>query len=280
MDRLEVDGARLHVAAEGQGRPVLLVHATGTSVEWLAGVMADLRGDHRVIAFDRRGFGSTGGSPVRDIARHAADAAAVLERHAAEPALVVGWSSGGTVAAQLALARPELVAGLVLAEPSIQATRASTRGTVGAIVRAKALQARRRPVEAAESFERWASGYKRGGNAYDALPGHLRAITRASARSVLADLDPSRRGAGGDHVRLRRLAALPMPITLIEGSDSDPWFDRIGDQLRRAVPHLRIETLPGAGHYLPVDDPAGFAAAVRRAALATAPAARRTPSPA
>ena len=52
-------------------------------------------------------------APSRDFSKHAADARALLHRLDARPAILVGWSAGGTVALQIALSDPEAVVGLV-----------------------------------------------------------------------------------------------------------------------------------------------------------------------
>ncbi len=73
----------------------------------------------RCLTFDARGFGETsytaesGWSPVTDAVR-------VLEDAGAGNAVVVGASLGGRTALDLALARPDLVARLVLIGPAVR----------------------------------------------------------------------------------------------------------------------------------------------------------------
>ena len=250
----------MHVETTGSGTPLLIIHATGASTEWWGDVRSDLESDHQVTAYDRRGYGRTAGKPCRDVRKHAADAAELIDA----PAIVVGHSSGGTTALQLTLDHPEKVAGLVVIEPAVHAVRSSTPDFLRAAAKAKALQARGKTVAAAECFERWASGYSHGGNAYDGLPEELRAIMRASARSVLADLDLAPYSAGGEHLRLDRLQGLRIPATLVLGSASRVWFHRMAHRLGLAWPALGLDVVEGASHYVPTDDPAAVVAAVRR----------------
>ena len=73
-----------------------------------------------MIAYDRRGCArSERPQPYErtSVAEHADDAAALLDALSAAPAIVIGRSYGGTVAADLALRHPDRVRALVLLEP-------------------------------------------------------------------------------------------------------------------------------------------------------------------
>src|SRR5215212_2900094 len=56
---LDVDGVRLHYVEQGQGDPVVLIHGNGTLIQdfTVSGLVDSLSGRHRVIVFDRPGFG-------------------------------------------------------------------------------------------------------------------------------------------------------------------------------------------------------------------------------
>ena len=108
-----VNGARLHVARAGRGRPLLLLH--GWPEYWYTWqpIMERLAGQFRLIAPDLRGFGDSE-KPEGDFdpADHAADIAGLIEALDLGPIGIVSHDIGATVAQQLARSRPELVAGL------------------------------------------------------------------------------------------------------------------------------------------------------------------------
>ena len=54
-----VDGVRLHDVERGRGRPVVLLHGNGATLQdfELSGVVDLVSRTHRVIVFDRPGFG-------------------------------------------------------------------------------------------------------------------------------------------------------------------------------------------------------------------------------
>ncbi len=132
-DRLVPPGARQEWADTRYGRlrlltggdatdrtPVVLVHGGGSdnaAISWYR-VFAPLAAGRRVIAIDLPGFGgSIEAAPVGGPRRLAEVVADVMELLGTGPAVVMGVSMGGDVALNLALDRPDLVAGLVLIAP-------------------------------------------------------------------------------------------------------------------------------------------------------------------
>jgi pimeloyl-ACP methyl ester carboxylesterase len=110
-------GVRLEVAEQGDphGLPVLLLHGLGDSWRSFETVMAHLPESLRVFAPSQRGDGDPGrpgACRTRDFAAHAA---ALVEALPLRRALVVGHSMGAVHAMRLAIDRPELSSGLVLA---------------------------------------------------------------------------------------------------------------------------------------------------------------------
>src|SRR3954470_9037786 len=91
------DGVPLYVKDWGTGRPVILLHGwplSADTFDHLAMAIADA--GHRVIAYDRRGFGRSG-QPWSgyDYDTLADDLAQVLKETGADDATLVGFSMGG-----------------------------------------------------------------------------------------------------------------------------------------------------------------------------------------
>ncbi len=114
------DGLELAYAEAGRGVPIVLLHGTLTTLEdMMIGLAGHLAPRHRVIAFDRPGFG-------RSTVRRFLDAgiwrqaerinAAVSALGLARPVLV-GHSLGASVALAMAIQRPEDIAGVVALAP-------------------------------------------------------------------------------------------------------------------------------------------------------------------
>ncbi|NDY57932.1 alpha/beta hydrolase [Desulfovibrio sulfodismutans] len=111
------DGTLLDVRVLGQGPPLLLLTGYAmTSGMWDQEFVRGLAAGHTVILMDNRGMGPSALPPGAEISigRMADDAATVLEALGLGRADVLGWSMGGMIALELALARPEAVCSLAL----------------------------------------------------------------------------------------------------------------------------------------------------------------------
>lgn len=113
-----VDGTRLRVVDSGRmgATPVVLIHGFGASIySWRKTLPPLAAAGYRVIAFDNRGFGFSD-KPARGYSNAAYGrlVVALLDSLGISSAVLIGHSMGGAIAAEVALAHPERVRGLVL----------------------------------------------------------------------------------------------------------------------------------------------------------------------
>jgi pimeloyl-ACP methyl ester carboxylesterase len=119
-DNVSVNGTTLYVERRGTGAPLLLVHGGGEDAGMLtAQAEALAAAGYHVVTYDRRGTGRSGrqGWPGSGAEQHADDAAALLDELDLEPATIVGVSSGGVIALQLAARHGNVVERVVAWEP-------------------------------------------------------------------------------------------------------------------------------------------------------------------
>ncbi len=270
-----VNGAVLHYEERGSGPPLLLVHGTGGYADLWSPVLDGLARTYRVIAYDRRGFARSSPAPHGGLADHTRDAAALLNALGASPATVVGWSGGGVIALDLAASFPDCVAALVLAEPAVHLTTHPTRSVLGMTARSGFQRyVRRDPASAALTMYRWASGYKTGGNAFDALPEAWRAQMLAHAPTTLREMDQMIR----PYPTRAAIRSIACPVTVIEGDLSDPAFAPAVGFVMRLLPQAQLVSLPGAEHMLHIDQPEGWVEIVTQPAGQARSASRTTPA--
>jgi pimeloyl-ACP methyl ester carboxylesterase len=253
---VEVDGVRLHYLTRGTGPLVVLLHGNGTMIQdWLAsGVVDKLAATHRVVAFDRPGFGHSE-RPRTVIWTPAAQAgliAAALRSLGEGPATVVGHSFGTLVALSLALDHPEAVSKLVLiggyyypsfradallgAPPAIPVIGDVIRHTVSPLLgRALKPVTERHMFAPAPVSEGWREDFP---FAMTLRPRQIRAAAAEAGMMVpaAAALAP-------------RIAELTTKLTVIAGKD-DKVVDAASQSGRLAaeVPGSELSLVDGAGH--------------------------------
>jgi pimeloyl-ACP methyl ester carboxylesterase len=121
---IDSEGARLAVADDGEGIPVVLLHGlTATRRYVVMGSRALERSGHRVVAYDARGHGRS--TPAENPAAYTyddlgRDLIAVLDGLEIDRAVLAGASMGAHTLLWLALRSPARVAGLVVITPAYE----------------------------------------------------------------------------------------------------------------------------------------------------------------
>jgi pimeloyl-ACP methyl ester carboxylesterase len=265
-------GVAAQVAGPEGGTPILLVHGTAGWSGFWRNVSAHLaaRG-FRVIAVDLPPFGYSDHDPQAryDRTSQAARLAAVLERVAGRPAIVVGHSFGSGAAVELALRRPALVSRLVLVDAALGTIDPAPRdrGQTGWLLGQSWIA---QPVTSATMTNPMLIGrlLRSMLARKDAADAWIETIQQPMRRSgttaayaawlptLLADDDDgwSRRGAG-----LRRIA---MPVHLIWGEADSVTPIAQGEDLARLMRAASFARLPGVGHIPHIEDEAAFLAAL------------------
>jgi pimeloyl-ACP methyl ester carboxylesterase len=164
MSRATLDGVALDYEMWGSsGEPVVLVHA-GIFADWFKPLRDEpaLTGRHRVLSYHRVGYaGSSRVAGPVTLAEQAAHLRTLMRKLDIPRAHVVGHSSGGNIALQLALESPEMVQSVVLMEPALpvpdlgQERMLSTRAAMAPVFEAYRAGDRARAVD---GFMRFVSG--------------------------------------------------------------------------------------------------------------------------
>jgi pimeloyl-ACP methyl ester carboxylesterase len=258
LERARIDGAALEYEVSGTGEPVVFIHGAFIA-DTFRPLLAEpsLAGRYRLILYHRRGYaGSSHASGPISVARQAADCQALLRHLGVEHAHVVGHSYGGAVALQLALDTPGVVHSLALFEPALM---------VGASAE-----------DYRESLARGIERYQKAGAAvvlHEFLqarwPGYRAALDRALAGAfaqAVADAGtsfecelPALLDWRFGEAEARRIS---QPALSVLGGASYALWARFGETHRLLLAWLpRAEgfVLPGAMHFLQLEDPHGIA---------------------
>lgn len=112
---VEANGASLYYEEEGEGPPLLLIHAGLVSSAMWQPILPHLVDGFHVIAVDSRGHGRSS-NPAGELSYPllADDIAAMIEALDLDKPLVGGWSDGGQVALELGVRHPNVAGGLIV----------------------------------------------------------------------------------------------------------------------------------------------------------------------
>lgn len=277
---VEVDGVRLHYIDRGSGTPVVLLHGNGVTVQdYEASGLLDLAAaGHRVIAFDRPGFGYSD-RPRTTLWTPQAQAvllAAALEQIGIERAVVVGHSWGAMVALAMALNRPDRVGGLVLlsgyyygtarpdvvpfslpATPIIGDVLAHTLSPLSrALVGPAVIKASFSPAPISPKFAKFPIGLT-------LRPSQVHATAADTAMMV-----------PGAAALSRRYAELDLPVIIMAGEgDVIAHVSRHAARLADDVAGSELRVVPGQGHLFHYAVPDQVVAAIEDVAERAATAA-------
>ncbi|MGE4427497.1 MAG: alpha/beta fold hydrolase [Solirubrobacteraceae bacterium] len=225
---------------------VFLHHFTATLDDWDPRVMDGLAARHHVIAFDNRGVGGSGGKVPHTIAAMASDAIAVIRALGHERVDLLGFSLGGGVAQEIALADPPLVRRLILTGTGHRGGGGLTKMPL--IVGGAYLKAALRRLDARHFlfFPRSPAG-KQAAAAYiarldertsDRVPG----ITQQARIAQLAAIREA--GLGEPH----DLGRITQPTFVANGEDDVMVATSQSRALADQIPDSRLTIYPGSGH--------------------------------
>jgi 2-succinyl-6-hydroxy-2,4-cyclohexadiene-1-carboxylate synthase len=259
MTLVEVNGVTFNVARTGAGPALILLHGfTGSTTTWAEHVPVFAR-EFDTVAVDLLGHGASSMPAERERygMQHAvADLTALLDRLSISRAAWLGYSMGGRVALQFAVAQPEMVAALVLESASDgisdQEERASRVRSDEALADFIEQEGMAAFVDRWERLPLFASHAR--------LPDATReALRRQRLANDPVGLANSLRGTGQGAQRPLhdRLGEVKAPALLLVGEE-DAKFRCLAADMCRAMPAARVETIAGAGHAPHLEQPWAF----------------------
>ena len=239
------EGARLRWRESGAGPALVLIHGWALSLDYWDPVVPLLASAHRVLSYDRRGFGLTQGR--YDPNEACDDLLALLDAAGAQSAILVGMSQGARVAIHTAIRAPRRVSRLILdGAPLLEAE------TELPLARYRELRDGESP--AAMQREILAHPLMQLAGPDDARQGLL---ARCVATYRGADLD-----GGWQAVPAPDVALISQPTLVLNGAQDSPERRAAGSQLSQDITRARRMELDGAGHLAALDDPRGWSEAV------------------
>lgn len=262
--QIECDDLTLTYAEQGKGELVILVHgALGDYRTWSPRI-ASLAQQYHVISYSRRHH-HPNTSPVGALdyayRRHVADLISLIHALKLGPAHLVGHSYGATVAALVAIERPEMVNSLILGEPGLFSIFSEVEGRVSARLHRIALHVVQRLCETGDQklAVREYLNIVTGKDALDKLPIEAQLVIKQNAHTLGPMLRTYFAPTEFDRQRAR---TVDTPTLIITGEFSPAPYRIIAQDLHRCIPNSELFMLAGASHGLQLENPAAFDNAV------------------
>lgn len=273
MPRIVVNGAALNFRETGRGELVVLLHGLGAHLGfWELHLVEELAARFRVVCLDLRGHGysdmpASGYRPA-DIAQ---DVLALLDELDADRAHLVGHSYGGAVALELAVARPDRVASLVVADTRVRCLQPQQVLPASSVWPDFSRRMARQGVPLSEAdleigarllemlgAARWDEARQRLADRFQFLPfarGSQRRML-AKWRRLMAETTAPEDFQIGSSLSPEQLALLRQPLLCLYGERS-PYLES-GHRLAETVSCGRLETVVDAGHFHVLVQPERF----------------------
>jgi 3-oxoadipate enol-lactonase len=242
----------------GQGEPLVMIRGISSNVDHWYEQVPVLSQKYQLLLFDNRAIARSsdpGGSfSTRDMA---ADTVGLMEAVGIKKAHVLGYSMGGMIAQEIALAYPEKVNGLILVATDC-----------GISLRIKAKPEFSRLFSemirlGTNEAKKAAAGCLFAKQTLDTRPDIIQRYTEVSLRFPASQKTLGRQWAAiTQHDACNRLAKISSPTLVITGSEDELIPPQNAKVMAQRIPVAQMISIDGGGHLFLIEQPEAFNEAV------------------
>jgi pimeloyl-ACP methyl ester carboxylesterase len=255
---VDVEGARLWHEVVGDGPPLVLIHAGIADSRMWDDQIAPFATRHRVVRYDLRGYGRS--PAVAGSFAHWRDLRGLLAELDLERVALVCCSMGGSVALDLALQHPKLVAALVLVGTPPGGFEIFDEETPQLLELDEAFEAGDVARAAELDMQIWVDGPQRAPNEVDPAVREralaMDTIALASEMAGLGEAEPL------DPPAVERLGEIHAPTLVVVGDLDQPGILRAAALMAERIPGARTATIAGTAHLPNMEQPKAFSRVV------------------
>jgi len=229
------------------GVPVIfLTHLAAVLDNWDPRVVDGIAARHRVITFDNRGVGASGGSTPRTIEEMATDAVAFIRALGFDQVDLFGFSMGGMIAQVIAQEEPQLVRKMIIAGSGPAGGEGIEKvSRISYLDIARGLLTRRDPKEFL-FFTRTPNGRRAAKEFLARLEERTNDRDQAiSVRSFRAQLKAIHRWG---KQKPADLSSIHQPVLVMNGESDRMVPSQNTVDLNRRLPNSQLVLYPDAGH--------------------------------
>lgn len=262
---ITVDGLQIHYVdwtqSGDEGKPALiLLHGIGRMAHSFDHIASHFTDRYRVYAMDMRGHGDSGWHPQAAylVEDYVLDLEGLVQQLGLQNCVLWGASTGGRVAQVFAGSHPELTKAVIVEDVGPERPTEVSNRRSGRMVREQLGWA-----NVDELLALLKTSYPR---TSDAILRHF-AVHNSKPRDdgrIVLKRDPNIEKGFIPTEIWRFVKTIRAPIIYILGGESRIVPPETQEELRRVLPQVQIETMPGLGHYPSDEDSAAYAAIVDR----------------
>jgi 3-oxoadipate enol-lactonase len=238
-------GVDLYVDIAGEGAPVVFVHAGICDSRMWDPQWGAFTAAYRAVRLDLRGFGRSPLPP--EPYSHGRDLVAFLERLGTGPVALVAASYGGGVAPQVAVARPDLVAALVLADAMLPGHAWSEEVKAAWAEEEAALERGDLDAAVEVNLRLWVDGQRAPGAVAPTVRQRVGHMQRRAFELQVPIGDQADEEALAPDVAAR-LGEIRAPALIVVGEEDVTDLHDVAERLAREIPDGRHATIAAAAH--------------------------------
>ncbi len=252
---IDIDDATYHVAVQGEGPPVVLLHGFTSTMHTWDNLVHTLKKEFTCITIDLPGHGKTV-TPDRTMEQCCTDLAFMLQKLQFERVHMVGYSMGGRVALSFAELYPTYISSLTLesASPGLRTEqeRFERKSNDEKLARKIEHKGIRSFVAFWENIPLFATQKRLSMHVQESIR-----VERMSQKEAGLAMSLRQMGTGSQPSWWDRLVYQNHPTLLLVGAE-DEKFVRINKEMASLFPRAILEVFPQAGHTIHIEQPARF----------------------
>ncbi len=262
MPKLQANGIQIYYEIHGTGEPVLFIGGLGSDTFLWFRQVPELSKHFQVIIFDNRGSGqSDKPEGPYSVSMFAADTAGLLQALGITKASVVGASLGGLIAEEFALAYPQMVNRLVLADTGFGGPHMAKPSFLDLLPMLLTMRRSGDPAKDIQrSFELFTSK--------EWCQQHADLVKQYVDWRVAHPQPPAaynlQKGAVNTYGCEDRLAQIKVPVLIVHGAKDRIVPVKNAHLLHEKLPQAELFIIPDSGHAAPIQRAEDFNATLVR----------------
>jgi len=249
---VSVEGDKIYYELAGEGDNIVLLHDGLIHREIWDEQFPVLAKDHRVVRYDRRGYGNSLNpqAPYSNVV----DLNQLFIQLAIDKAVIFGISSGGSLAIDFTLKYPEKVTALVLVGAVV-----SGYGYTGhMLTRGGRVSSIAELLSDPQRFVKYITVE----DPYEIYPDNIKAkercLTLLEANRKNVNMDKGKYLKPPDRPAVRYLSEINIPTLVLVGEYDIPDVHAHAGAISAGIVNAKRDIIPNSGHLIPIEQPALF----------------------